>query len=220
MTGYHPATDSVFEAALADLRAEGAVLIDSLAVPHHGEYGGAEWIILQYEFKDGLNRYLTGLDGAAVRSLADIIAFNERHRAASMPFFGQEILELSEARGPLTEPEYLEALETARRAGVGIDSILRLHRLDALVAPTGSPAWPIDLVAGDRFLGSSSQPAAVAGYPNVSVPMGMVHGLPVGISFFAGAWSEPTLLGRAPAPAPAPRHPPPPLLLALIHRST
>jgi amidase len=207
MTGYHPGTDSLFEAAVRDLRAAGAVIIDSLALPHHGEYGQAEWVILQYEFRDGLNRYLSELgDGAPVRSLAEIIAFNEREREVSMPFFGQEILELSEARGPLTEGEYLDALETATRAAVGIDSILRLHRLDALVAPTGSPAWPIDLVLGDRFLGGSSQPAAVAGYPNVTVPMGQVHGLPVGISFFGTAWSEPTLIGIAYAYERATRH--------------
>jgi amidase len=207
VTGYHPGTDSLYEAAIGDLRAAGAVIIDSLAIPHHGEYGGAEWVILQYEFKDGLNRYLAELgEGAPVRSLAEVIAFNERERAASMPFFGQEILELSEARGPLTDPEYLDAVETARLAGVGLDSILRLHRLDALVAPTGSPAWPIDLVSGDRFLGASSQPAAVSGYPNITVPMGVVHGLPVGLSFFAGAWSEPRLIALAHAYERATRH--------------
>jgi amidase len=211
MAGYHPGTDSLLDAAIADLRAAGAMVIDSLAVPHHGQYGGAEWTILLYEFKDGLNRYLAGLgEDAPVRTLADIIAFNERDQAHSMPYFGQEILLLAEAKGDLTEPEYLEALETAKLAGVGIDSILRQHELDALVAPTGSPAWAIDLVTGDHFLGASSAPAAVAGYPNITVPMGHVFGLPVGLSFFGTAWSEPRLIALTYAYEQATRHRAPP----------
>ncbi|HUG39567.1 MAG TPA: amidase [Longimicrobiales bacterium] len=198
MTGYHAGTDRLFDAALADLQAAGVTVLDSLELPHQGHYGQAEWTILLYEFRDGLNAYLAGLGaGAPVRTLADVIAFNERERARSMPYFRQEILELAQAKGVLTEREYLDALETAKLAGAGIDSIMGLHRLDALVAPTGSPAWTIDLVLGDHFLGASSQPAAVAGYPNITVPMGFDHGLPVGISFFGRAWSEPTLIGLA-----------------------
>ena len=132
-----------------------------------------------------------------MRSLADVIAYNQRERARSMPYFEQEILELAEGKGGLEEPEYLEALEQAKLAAAGIDSIMRLHSLDALVAPTTSPAWAIDLVTGDHFLGASSSPAAVAGYPNITVPMGDVLGLPVGLSFFGRAWSEGTLLGIA-----------------------
>jgi amidase len=211
MAGYHPGTDSLLDAAIADLRAAGATVIDSLAVPHHGEYGSAEWTILLYEFKHGLNQYLAGLGEAApVRTLADIIAFNEQHRERSMPYFGQEIFLLAEAKGDLAEPEYLEALETAKLAGVGIDSILRQHDLDALVAPTGSPAWAIDLITGDHFLGASSAPAAVAGYPNITVPMGQVFGLPVGLSFFGTAWSEPRLIALAYAYEQATRHRAPP----------
>jgi amidase len=211
MAGYHPGTDSLLDAAVADLRAAGATVIDSLAVPHHGQYGGAEWTILLYEFKHGLNQYLAGLgDAAPVRTLADIIAFNERDRDRSMPYFGQEIFLLAEAKGDLTEPEYLEALDTAKLAGVGIDSLLRQHELDALVAPTGSPAWAIDLVTGDHFLGASSAPAAVAGYPNISLPMGQVFGLPVGLSFFGTAWSEPRLIALAYAYEQATRHRAPP----------
>jgi amidase len=214
MAGYHPGTDSLLEAAIADMRAAGAVVVDSLAVPHHGAYGGAEWTILLYEFKHGLNAYLSGLgDAAPVRTLADVIAFNEADRARSMPYFGQEIFLLAEAKGDLTEPEYLEALETARLAGAGIDSILRLHELDALMAPTGSPAWAIDLVTGDHFLGASSAPAAVAGYPNITVPMGQVFGLPVGLSIFGGAWSEPRLIALAYAYEQATRHRTPPRFL-------
>lgn len=127
-----------------------------------------------------------------------------------MPYFQQEILELAQEKGGLDEPEYLEALETARLAGTGIDSIMRLHDLDALVAPTGSPAWTIDLIVGDHFVGASSRPAAVSGYPNLTVPMGFVHGLPVGISFFGHAFSEPTLLALAYAYEQATRHRTPP----------
>jgi amidase len=183
------------------------VVVDSLAVPHQGEYGGAEWTILLHEFKHDLNAYLDWLgDASPVRSLAEIIAFNERDRERSMPFFGQEIFHLAQATDGLASTAYLAALETARLAAVGIDSLLRQHSLDALVAPTGSPSWAIDLVLGDHFLGASSSPAAVAGYPNITVPMGQVFGLPVGISFFGTAWSEPTLIGIAHAYEQATRH--------------
>jgi amidase len=207
MAGYHAGTDRLLDTAIADLRAAGAVVLDSLAVPHHGQYGGAEWTILLHEFKHDLNEYLAWLaDASPVRSLAEIIEFNERDRDRSMPFFGQEIFLLAEATEGLAAPEYLAALETAKLAAVGIDSVLREHSLDALVAPTGSPSWAIDLVVGDHFLGSSSAPAAVAGYPNITVPMGEVFGLPVGISFFGTAWSEPTLIGIAYAYEQATRH--------------
>jgi amidase len=211
MTGYHTGTDRLFDDALADLRAAGATVVDSLELPHHGEYGDAEWTILLYEFRHDLDRYLEGLGAdAPVRSLADVIAFNERERDRSMPYFQQEILELAQEKGGLDSAEYLDALETAKLAGAGIDSILRLHSLDALVAPTGSPAWTIDLVVGDHFLGASSQPAAVAGYPNITVPMGFLHGLPVGLSFFGGAWTEPKLIALAYAYEQATRHRRPP----------
>jgi amidase len=215
MTGYHTATDHTFDAALDDLRAAGATVVDSLELPHQGEYGDAEWTLLLYEFKHDLNRYLAGLGpDAPVRSLADVIAFNERERDRSMPWFGQEILTMAQEKGGLDEEEYLEALETAKLAAAGIDSLLALHGLDALVAPTGSPAWTIDLVNGDHFLGASSSPAAVAGYPNVTVPMGFVHDLPVGVSFYGTAGSEATLIGLAYAYEQATRHRRPPDLRA------
>jgi amidase len=198
MAGYHPGTDRLLEAAIADLRAAGAVVVDSLAVPHHGQYGGAEWTILLHEFRHDLNGYLAWLGGASpVQTLADVIAFNERDRDRSMPHFGQEIFLLAEATTGLDADEYRAALETAKLAAAGIDSILRLHSLDALVAPTGSPAWSIDLVLGDHFMGSASTPAAVAGYPHITVPMGQVAGLPVGLSFFGTAWSEARLIALA-----------------------
>jgi amidase len=171
--------------------------------------GAPEWEVLLYEFKADLNTYLSQLGPEApVRSLQEIIEFNERESARQMPWFGQEILLLAQEKGPLTEKPYLEALESARsQAGEkGIDEIMNRYRLDALVAPTGGPAWVTDLVNGDHFAGSSSEPAAIAGYPNITVPGGFVHGLPVGLSFFGRAWSEPTLLRIAYAFEQATRH--------------
>ena len=200
LTGYHPATDRLFQQAVEDLRNAGAEVVDDLAIPHLGEYGEAEFTILLYEFKDGLNAYLSGLGaGGRVGSLADVIAFNEAERERSMPFFGQEILLMAQEKGDLTEPEYLEALETARLAGAGIDALMEAHSLDALVAPTTTLPWAIDPVVGDHYRGASSTPAAVAGYPNITVPMGRAFELPAGISFFGRAWSEGTLIGLAQA---------------------
>jgi amidase len=217
MAGYHPGTDRLLEAAIGDLRAAGAVVVDSLAVPHHGQYGGAEWTILLHEFRHDLNRYLAWLGEASpVRTLADVIAFNERDRERSMPHFGQEIFLLAEATTGLDADEYRAALETAKLAAVGIDSILRLHSLDALVAPTGSPAWPIDVVLGDHFMGSASTPAAVAGYPHITVPMGQVAGLPVGLSFFGTAWSEARLIALAHAYEQATGHRRPPQFVPTV----
>jgi amidase len=155
---------------------------------------------LLYEFKADLNAYLRDwAPTASCRTLADLIAFNERERAREMPYFGQEIFELSEAKGPLTEKAYLDALEKCARLSraEGIDKVMDEHRLDAIVAPTGSPAWPIDLVNGDHFLGASSTPGAVSGYPHISVPVGHSFGLPVGLTFLGRPWSEGTLLGMA-----------------------
>ncbi len=197
----------------------GALIVDPADIPTAGRFDACEIEILLYEFKDGLNTYLAGLGpGAAVRSLAELIAFNERERDREMPFFGQDLFVRSEAKGPLTSAAYLKALHRCRRlAGAeGIDAVMDEHRLDALVAATGSPAWPTDLVNGDHFTGASSTPAAVAGYPNVTVPAGFVHGLPVGISFFGRAWSEATLLRLAYAYEQATRHRRPPQMLPTI----
>ena len=198
--GYHPATDKLVDDAIAVLRDRGAVIVDPADLTTNGKYGDSEFTVLLYEFKAGLNAYLAALGPAApVKSLADVIAFNERNRARAMPFFGQEILEMAIKKGPLTDPAYRAALARDRRlAGrQGIDATLQRHRLDALVAPSGGPTFLIDLINGDHELGSSYGPAAVAGYPGITVPAGYVHGLPVGISFFAGAYSEPTLIRLA-----------------------
>jgi len=198
--GYSPEADAIVEEAIEAMRREGAVIIDPADIPHVGEYGDSEYTVLLYEFKADLNAYLASLGpGAPVRTLADIIEFNERNRAREMPYFGQEIFEMAQEKGPLTEKEYLDALEKNHRLSreEGIDAVLREHRLDAIVAPTGSPPWTIDLINGDHFLGGSSQPAAVAGYPSITIPAGYVFGLPVGISFIGTAWSEPTLIKLA-----------------------
>ena len=197
--GFSADAGRLAERAVADLQAAGAVVVDSLALPFKDDYGAAEYEVLLYDFKDDLNRYLARRAGAvAVRSLADVIAFNRENAAASMPYFEQEILEAADAKGPLTDSAYVAALERSRRlARKGLDSLLALHRLDALVAPTTSPAWPIDLVNGDHYLGSSSSPGAVSGYPSVTVPMGLAHGLPVGLSFIGGPWTEAALLRLA-----------------------
>jgi amidase len=207
--GYSPEADRVVEAAIAAMRAQGAVIVDPVEIPSVDEISECEIEVLLYEFKAGLNEYLAGLGPSAhVRTLADVMAFNERERSRAMPFFGQELFEMAEKKGPLTSKEYLGHRQTcATRAGEkGLDAAIAEHQLDALVAPTGGPAWPIDLVNGDHFKGASSGPAAVAGYPNVSVPAGDVFGLPVGISFFGAAWSEARLIQLAYAFEQATRH--------------
>ena len=195
--GYSDATDRLAEAALEVLRHEGAILVDPANIPNAGTYDGAELDVLLYELKAGLNAYLANLGPSApVRTLADVIAFNERERDREMPYFAQELFLQAEAKGSLRSPGYRKALSTCRRLAraQGLDVVMAKHRLDAIVAPTGNPAWPTDLVNGDHFTGSSSTPAAVAGYPSISVPMGYAWGLPVNLSFFGRAWSEPTLL--------------------------
>lgn len=198
--GYNGATDRLAEEALDVLRREGAVLVDPADIPHLGDYDDAELQVLLYELKADLNRYLSSTAAkSGCRTLQDVIEFNERHRDREMPYFGQELFLQAQAKGPLTTPEYRKALRQCRRLSRerGIDAALARNRLDLLVAPTGSPAWPTDLVNGDHFTGSSSTPAAVAGYPSLSVPMGFAYGLPVNLSFIGPAWSEPVMIKAA-----------------------
>ena len=162
-----------------------------------------------YEFKAGLNDYLSQLSAdARVRTLADVIRFNEQHSADEMPYFGQEVLEMAEGKGPLTEQAYLDTVAASRdRCRAAIDTTLGERELDALFAPTTGPAWVTDLVHGDRSsFPSCSSAAARAGYPHITVPGGLVHGLPVGVSFFGAAWSEPRLIGIAHAFEQSTRH--------------
>ncbi|HET9371562.1 MAG TPA: amidase [Vicinamibacterales bacterium] len=198
-TGYSPPADRVFEDAIGRLKALGAEIVDPVDLPNAGAYDDSELEVLLYEFKADLNAYLASRKGLRVKTLADVIAFNAAQRDKEMPHFGQELFVMAEKKGPLTDKAYLEALAKGRRlAGAeGIDQALRTHRLDALIAPTVSPAWTIDLVNGDHYLGSSSTPGAVAGYPSITVPAGMTSGLPVGISFIGTAWSEAALIRYA-----------------------
>lgn len=188
-----PAVTKVMEESLAAMREAGAVLVDPVVVPSLGKFEAAEYEVLLYESKAGLNAYFATLSASDLpRTLADVIRFNDEHASESMPFFGQDILLNAQKKGGLETPAYRKALATCRRLtrGQGIDLVMRKHRLDALVAPTGGPAWLTDLVNGDHFGGGSSSLAAVSGYPSITVPAGRIFGLPVGISFVAGAWQE------------------------------
>jgi amidase len=212
--GFHPQVDRLMEDAIGAMKKEGAVVVDPADIPHLRDYDASELEVLLYELKADLNGYLAGRGPAApVKSLAEVIAFNEANRAREMPYFGQELFLQAQEKGPLTTPAYREALAKNRRLSrtLGLDVVLRQNRLDAIVAPTGGPAWLTDLVNGDHFGGGSSTAPAVAGYPNISVPAGDVFGLPVGISFMGGAWTEPTLLRLAHAFEQATRHRRPPL---------
>ena len=198
--GYSPAADRLIDAAIADMKARGAVILEPADVPTAATIDDCELEILLYEFKAGLNDYLKGLPPTVkVRSLADVIAFNDRLKDREMPFFGQEIFLSAQKKGPLTSPAYRRALATcrSRARALGIDAVMTRLKLDAIVAPTGSPAWPTDLLNGDHFLGASSTPAAVAGYPSVTVPAGFARGLPVGLTFIGRAWSESRLIALA-----------------------
>jgi amidase len=214
--GYSPATDAMIERAIADMKAQGATIVDPANIPTASKMDACENEVLLYEFKADLNAYLASRPGVRVRTLADLIAFNEREKEREMPFFGQELFIQAQKKGPLTTPAYRAALTKCRALAraQGLDLVLRQHRLDALIAPTGSPAWTTDLVNGDHFLGASSTPAAVAGYPSITVPAGQVYDLPVGLSFIGRAWSEPTLIALAYAYEQATKHRQPPNLAA------
>lgn len=214
--GFHPGVDRLLEDALVEMKRRGAVIVDPANIPHLGEYDESELEVLLYELKADLSAYLASLGTQApVKTLADVIAFNEAHRAAEMPFFGQDLFLKAQEKGPLSTPAYREALEKDLRLSrtEGIDAVMDELKLDAIVAPTGGPAWTIDPVNGDHFTGGSSTAAAVAGYPNISVPAGFLFGLPVGISFMGRAWSEPTLLRIAFAFEQATKHRRPPRFL-------
>jgi len=200
LMGYHPATDLLVSQALDVMRQQGATIVDPADIPHVGEYDDAELTVLLYEFKADVNAYLAEFaPGAPVKTLQDVIDFNAHNADREMPFFGQDLLLKAQAKGDLTVQEYVDALAKCRRLArdEGLKAVLDQHKLDAIVAPTGNPAWPIDLVNGDHFLGGSSTPAAVAGFAHVTVPAGDVFGLPVGLSFIGGPFSEPTLLKLA-----------------------
>jgi amidase len=191
--------DPILQNVVETLKREGAEVVDPVEFPTLGQTDDSEYEVLLYEFKTDLEAYFAGRPGAAVRTLADLIAFNEKNADREMPFFGQEILEQAVKKGPLTEKAYLDALAKNHRLmrAEGIDAVLAKHKLDALVVLTNGPAHMTDLVNGDSFSGSSSSPAAVAGYPTITLPAGWVYGLPVGVSFIGTAWSEPVLIKLA-----------------------
>ncbi len=198
--GFNENVDRLLNAALDEMKRLGAALIDPADIPTHGKFGDSEFEVLLFEFKADLNKYLSALGASAhAHSLKELIEFNEMNREKEMPYFGQDIFVKAEAKGPLTSKVYLDALAKNHRLSraEGIDAILIKHRLDALVAPTGGIPWPTDLLNGDHDSGGSSSPAAVAGYPHITVPAGYIFGLPVGISFIGTAWSEPTLIKLA-----------------------
>jgi len=189
----------VFSEALEAMKHEGAIIIDPVEMPTLNKFAESELAAMLYEFKADMNAYLSAnaAEGKAIaRSLKELIEFNERNRAKEMLYFGQDLFEKAQAKGPLTDKAYVDALAKNHRLSreQGIDAALAKYKLDALVAPTAGPTWLIDYIDGDHDSGGSSSIAAVAGYPSIAVPAGFILDLPVGISFFGAAWSEPALI--------------------------
>jgi len=193
--GFNDAVDSLMNAAINDMKAQGAQIIDPADLPSHGKFDDTELTVLLYELKADLNEYLAGRPNAPVHSLDDVIKFNDQNKDKEMPWFGQDLFIKAQSKGPLTSKEYLDALSADQRLSrsEGIDAVMDKLNLDAIMAPTGSPAWLTDLANGDHAAGGSSNAAAVAGYPDITVPAGFAFGLPVGVSFFGRPWSEPAL---------------------------
>jgi amidase len=194
--GFSDSVDALMNHLIDEMKSAGAVIVDPADLESFGKFDDTELLVLMYELKADLNAYLASRFDAQVHTLADVIAFNDKNKDKEMPYFGQDLFLKAQEKGPLTDKEYVAALAANHKLSRegGIDGVMDKFHLDAIVAPTGGPAWLTDLVDGDHAGGSSSNAAAVAGYPNVNVPAGFVFGLPVGISFFGRAWSEPTLL--------------------------
>jgi amidase len=198
--GYSAGADQLVEDAIRTMKAHGAIIVDPADIATAAQLDDCEKQVLLFEFKSDLNNYFGALPPSVpVHSLKELIAFNEREAARELPYFGQDLFIAAQRKGPLSSPAYKKALATCRRRARtrGIDAVMARHRLDALIAPTTSPAWPIDLINGDHFTGASSTPAAVAGYPSITVPVGAMHGLPLGMAFIGRAWSESKLIGLA-----------------------
>jgi len=214
--GFNDEVDKLMADAIDVMKREGATVVDPADMPTHGKLDAPEFDVLLFEFKADINKYLASLPaGDHPHTLKDLIDFNDRNRDREMPFFGQELFTKAQAKGPLTDPAYLKALRSSKTLAraQGIDAVMTRNNLDAIIAPTGGPAWTTDLLNGDHFTGGSSTPAAVAGYPNVQVPAGYVYGLPVGISFYGRAFTEPKLVRLAYAYEQATKHRRPPRFL-------
>ena len=197
---FNDQVDKRMEELIGEIKKLGAVVVDPADIPTKGKFDDSEFEVLLYEFKADLNTYLAGLGPRApMHTLKQIIEFNEKNRDKEMPYFGQDIFIKAEGKGPLTDKKYLQALRKNHllSRSQGIDFVIRRHRLDALIAPTGGPAWPTDWINGDHFTGGYSSASAVAGYPHITVPAGYIFGLPFGISFFGTAYSEPKLIKYA-----------------------
>ena len=198
--GFSPRVDQILDTALEVFKRLGAEVADPVNLEHLDGFDKPEMTVLLYEFKADLNAYLGRLGTEArVHSLAEVIEFNEQQRGRTMPYFLQELMLQAQAKGPLSEEEYVQARQECLRVArtEGLDAVLADNHLDALIGPSGGPAWPIDWINGDHFSGGSSTPAAVSGYPNITVPAGDIFGLPVGLSFMAGPWQEPKLIRLA-----------------------
>ena len=198
--GINERVDAMMKTAIDTIRDLGAIIVDPAEIATNGKFGDSEFEVLLYEFKADLNAYLATAPAAVKsRTLADLIRFNEENHDRELQYFGQEIFLQAEKKGPLTSAAYRKALAANNRLSraEGIDAVMKKHKLDALIAPTGGPVWMTDLVNGDHYTGGYSSASAVAGYPHITVPAGFDYGLPVGLSFFAGAWSEPALLKYA-----------------------
>src|SRR6267154_4525488 len=207
--GFSDSVDALMASAIDVMKQQGAVVIDPVEIASEGKFDDSEFDVLLYEFKADLNNYLKGLGpNAPVRTLKDIIDYNEAHKDQEMPFFGQDIMIKAQAKGPLTEKAYLAALAKDQKLSreQGIDAAMNKNKLDALITPTGGPAWLTDLITGDHYGGGYSTASAVAGYPHITVPAGFSHKLPVGLSFFGRAYSEPTLIKLAYAYEQATKH--------------
>jgi amidase len=195
--GFNDAVDKLINDCIDIIKKRGAIIVDPADIPTAGKFDDSELEVLLYEFKADLNSYLASLGpGAPVKSLKEVIDFNEQYRDREMPYFGQDLFIKAQAKGPLTDKAYRDALTKNQRMSrkEGIDFVMDKNKLDALIAPTGGPGWTTDWINGDHFTGGYSTPSAVAGYPHITVPAGYVFGMPVGISFFGRAWSEPTLI--------------------------
>jgi amidase len=195
--GFNDGVDKLINDCIDIIKKRGATVVDPADIPTQGKFDDSELEVLLYEFKADLNLYLAALGPRApVKSLKEIIDFNEQYKDREMPYFGQDLFIKAQAKGPLTDKAYRDALAKDQRMSrkEGIDLVMDKNKLDALIAPTGGPAWTTDWVNGDHFTGGYSTASAVAGYPHITVPAGYVFGLPVGLSFFGRAWSEPTLI--------------------------